>query len=134
MSGETALLVTVVFRTHSGPNQLQLFLRASVQLSSSSSSIEQDGGCQGIANGESSSEVPFICTSPSFTHSSRPAIIQDCVRIRDRDFSSPYSSIDRDTAVIAGSWRLGFETTSSGQVHFGKVFKASCPHECSRYL
>lgn len=82
--------------------------------SSIPSCIEQDGDRQGVANGESSTEVPSVCTSSVFDTAAGTALLEIRVRIGDRNASSPYPRLDRNAAIVARQRRLGAEAASAG--------------------
>lgn len=69
--------------------------------SSIPSSIEQDGDRQAVANGEPSTEVPFIRTSSVLDAATGSALLENRVRLGYRNASSPYPRFDCNAPIVA---------------------------------
>lgn len=107
-----ASLATVVRRIGLARVPGQLFLREPVQLITSS--IEQNGERQAVANGESSAEIPFILTPSGSEAPARPAILEARERIQHLNTASPYSRLDRNAAIGTSQRRMGSEASPTG--------------------
>ena len=93
------------------------FLRSNIQ----SSNCQQHGIGQVITNGELAAEVAFILITSSIETPSRSAYLEGSLRVGDGDASPSRPRIDCYPELVVSKRRLGFEASSSGQVHVRQV-------------